>query len=253
MRARHGYPLSFRLESEGILTTTNTTQLEAALLNLVMNARDALAGRGEIEVLTRAVQIVGDAELEDRRYVELCVRDDGPGMPPEIATHAFEAFFTTKPEGKGTDLGLSQVFGVAIKAGGIARVRSAAGSGTEVSLFLKGQCPTRKQPLRKARRKRRARTPERAACCWWTTKPPCAMCCVRCSGTRNTKWIRRTAAWSSPIRPCTALAACCSRVLGETHPRLPVIMMTGYDDLDRVRAQLPTMHRCCASRFCWPI
>ncbi|HEX8051798.1 MAG TPA: PAS domain S-box protein [Thermoleophilaceae bacterium] len=103
-------------------------QLEHVLLNLVVNARDAMPGGGAIEITT---------ELEDDRIV-ISVSDDGPGMEPEVAARAFEPFFTTKPKGAGTGLGLATVYGTIASAGGEARIETEPGSGTTIRLSLPG-------------------------------------------------------------------------------------------------------------------
>jgi PAS domain S-box-containing protein len=101
-------------------------QLEHVLLNLVVNARDAMPGGGSIEITTKR---------EDYR-VAILVSDDGPGMEPEVAARAFEPFFTTKPKGAGTGLGLATVYGTIASAGGEARIESAPGAGTTIHLSL---------------------------------------------------------------------------------------------------------------------
>ena len=83
----------------------DANQLELAILNLSINARDAMAGGGTLTISTRSATI-------DRQRVVVCVADTGTGMPPEVAARAFDPFFTTKPPGKGTGLGLSQVYGI---------------------------------------------------------------------------------------------------------------------------------------------
>jgi PAS domain S-box-containing protein len=116
----------------------DSAQFEAALLNLVVNARDATPDGGRVAVLTRP------AVLEDRQigllpagcYVAICVQDSGAGMPAEVAARAVEPFFTTKERGKGTGLGLSQVFGMVQQSGGDLRIESRIGHGTTISMFL---------------------------------------------------------------------------------------------------------------------
>ena len=112
------------------------TQLELAILNLALNARDAMPGGGELTIAVKSIRIESDAELTSGDYVRVSVTDTGSGMAPKIAAHAFEPFFTTKGPGRGTGLGLSQVFGLARRAGGIARINSQVGVGTSVDLFL---------------------------------------------------------------------------------------------------------------------
>ena len=116
----------------------DATQLEAALLNLVVNARDAMQGReGRLEVSAEvAPQPPADSQLASGAYVCLRVRDDGCGMPPDVVARAIEPFFTTKEVGKGTGLGLSQVYGVMQQAQGDLRIVSAEGAGTEIALYF---------------------------------------------------------------------------------------------------------------------
>ncbi len=113
------------------------TQLELAVLNLAINARDAMPGGGTLHLGTRSVSVAGDSEMIDGDYVEVAIGDTGSGMPPEVAARAFEPFFTTKDVGKGTGLGLSMVYGVARQSGGTARIESTPGEGTTVRLYFR--------------------------------------------------------------------------------------------------------------------
>ena len=113
------------------------TQLELAVLNLAINARDAMPNGGELVIATHRHDVKRDADLEPGDYIELTVTDSGTGMPADIAARAFDPFFTTKGVGKGTGLGLSQVYGMARQAGGIARIVSKHGEGTVVRIFLR--------------------------------------------------------------------------------------------------------------------
>ncbi len=106
------------------------TGLEAALLNAVLNARDAMPSGGTITISTR------NHAREDGEGVLLSIRDTGDGIPPETLKRVFEPFFTTKPTGKGTGLGLSQIHGYAIQSGGSARIDSQLGMGTVVELWI---------------------------------------------------------------------------------------------------------------------
>jgi signal transduction histidine kinase/ActR/RegA family two-component response regulator len=113
-------------------------QLENAILNLAVNARDAMDGQGLLTIGTRNVRLsanqVGDVRPGD--YVKISVADTGTGMTPEVIERAFEPFFTTKPVGKGTGLGLSQIFGFAHQSGGEVGIESIVGEGTTVSIYL---------------------------------------------------------------------------------------------------------------------
>ena len=106
-------------------------QLENAILNLAVNARDAMTGGGRLTIETARDTLEGA-----RPAVAITVRDTGTGMPPEVVARAFEPFFTTKPQGRGTGLGLSQVYGFVTQSGGTVRIDSAPGLGTAVVLVL---------------------------------------------------------------------------------------------------------------------
>jgi CheY-like chemotaxis protein len=113
------------------------TQIELALLNLAINARDAMPDVGVLTISTRNVQIAARADgLASGDYVVVSVADTGVGMSEEVLARAFEPFFTTKDVGKGTGLGLSQVYGVVNQLGGTVRLLSRPGIGTTVELYL---------------------------------------------------------------------------------------------------------------------
>jgi CheY-like chemotaxis protein len=116
----------------------DATQFEAALLNLVANSRDAMPDGGVLTVSTETVQLqAGDVDhLAPGTYVKVTVRDTGTGMTPEVAARAVEPFFTTKGVGKGTGMGLSQVYGLVHQSEGDVTISTAPGSGTAISIFL---------------------------------------------------------------------------------------------------------------------
>jgi PAS domain S-box-containing protein len=113
-------------------------RLETTLLNLILNARDAMPAGGRLTIaaanLSLAAQQIPD--LAAGEYVVITVKDTGSGMPPETLARAFEPFFSTKPVGQGSGLGLSMVYGFARQSGGTARIESSPGAGTTVSLYL---------------------------------------------------------------------------------------------------------------------
>jgi PAS domain S-box-containing protein len=111
-------------------------QLENAVLNLAINARDAMPGGGVLSISTACVEEEGAADLEPGAYVRVTVEDDGEGMPPEVLARAVEPFYSTKPLGKGTGLGLAQVYGIAQQSGGTMRIESEPGNGTKVHILL---------------------------------------------------------------------------------------------------------------------
>jgi len=118
-------------------------QFEAAILNLVLNARDALPKGGTVTIRTRNLDLVvpevlsgAVGELPAGAYVSICVEDNGTGIAPELLGRVFEPFFTTKPSGRGSGLGLSQVHGLVAQSGGTVRIDSALDKGTTVCMVL---------------------------------------------------------------------------------------------------------------------
>ncbi len=127
--------------SSGIWNTfADVGQVENALLNLCINARDAMPDGGTIMITTDNAEIdevnARRLSLEPGQYVCLCVKDDGVGMPKAILERATEPFFTTKPTGQGTGLGLSMVYGFAAQSGGAFKISSEVGKGTTVAIYL---------------------------------------------------------------------------------------------------------------------
>ncbi len=111
-------------------------QLENAILNLAINARDAMPDGGTLTISTSLVSESEGTDLPPGDYVCVAVADTGQGMTPDVAARAIEPFFSTKPLGKGTGLGLAQVYGIALQSGGTLRIESTEGSGTVVRLLL---------------------------------------------------------------------------------------------------------------------
>jgi len=114
------------------------SQLENAILNLCVNARDAMNGQGQLTIAVENVSLAARqvSELGTGEYVRISVTDTGVGIAPEHIERVFEPFFTTKPVGKGTGLGLSQLFGFARQSGGDVTINSTVGVGTTVSIYL---------------------------------------------------------------------------------------------------------------------
>jgi signal transduction histidine kinase/ActR/RegA family two-component response regulator len=148
--------LAVSLDETRAMVMSDRTQLELAVLNLAINARDAMPDGGRLTIST-AIRTIGpgDPVLEPGDYVDLSVADTGEGMPPEVIERAFDPFFTTKGVGKGTGLGLSQVYGVARQAGGAARIASTPGKGSAITLLLRrstapaeaAETPSAPQPI----------------------------------------------------------------------------------------------------------
>ncbi len=141
----HSLGSSIRLETvlaaQVWCTFADANQLENVILNLAVNARDALPGGGRLVVETANCTIAADdgaaaAEVPEGEYVRITVADNGSGMPPEVIAKAFDPFFTTKKVGQGTGLGLSQVYGFVKQSAGHVNIDSTPGQGTTVTLYL---------------------------------------------------------------------------------------------------------------------
>lgn len=133
--------LSTDLADELWTVRADPSEIENALVNLAINARDAMPEGGKLMVATRNAEIgPGEARVEagltPGRYVQLTVSDTGCGMTPEVKTHAFEPFFTTKGHGKGTGLGLATIYGFVTQSGGHVVLDSEPGRGTAISIYL---------------------------------------------------------------------------------------------------------------------
>lgn len=133
--------LNLALAEAPALVWSDANQLESAILNLALNARDAMADGGDLTVETASetltVPLEGQPDaIPPGRYVRISVRDTGSGMTPDVLQKAFEPFFTTKPIGQGTGLGLSMIYGFVRQSGGHLSIRSVVGRGTEISLYL---------------------------------------------------------------------------------------------------------------------
>ncbi len=199
-------------------------QLEQVIVNLIVNARDAMADGGEISVRSRNLPQAecagfGYRELTPADYVLIEVEDNGTGIPADIREKIFEPFFTTKEVGKGTGLGLSMVYGIVKQTGGFIYLESEEGKGTNFRIFL-----PRHRPLASAapaaapadaravaeavQRQTRppappAICPARPSCFWSKTRIPCAWAaCGRCSRAatrcmRRRAVLRRLKCWKS--------------------------------------------------------
>ena len=121
-------------------TLCDPNQLENAILNLCINARDAMPDGGRLTIETANTWLddraARERDMQPGQYVAICVTDTGTGMSPEVMARAFDPFFTTKPTGQGTGLGLSMIYGFAQQSGGQVRIYSEVGEGTTVRIYL---------------------------------------------------------------------------------------------------------------------
>jgi signal transduction histidine kinase len=135
---------------EDAAVVLDPSQMEMAILNLAVNSRDAMAQGGKLKITTGTRFLDEDRDLPPGDYVLVSVTDTGGGIPANVLPKVFDPFFTTKPLGRGTGLGLSQVYGFARQSGGLARIRSEEGQGTTVEmLFPEADGDTDEQSLQK--------------------------------------------------------------------------------------------------------
>jgi signal transduction histidine kinase len=127
--------LELQLASEPTPAFVDKNQLEQVILNLVINARDALSSGGVVTIKTASVDLHGEEGLSGS-FAKISVADTGTGMSEDVRLRAFEPFFTTKSGGTGTGLGLSQVYGFVQQSGGATHIDSRLGAGTTVILYL---------------------------------------------------------------------------------------------------------------------
>lgn len=128
--------LKMQLNPDPAPVLADAVQVEMMVLNLVINARDAMPEGGVLTISTSKQTLEGEADIASGDYVEIAVCDTGTGMDAETMRRSMEPFFTTKPLGKGTGLGLAQIYGSARQAGGTVRIESVLGEGTTVRVYL---------------------------------------------------------------------------------------------------------------------
>ena len=131
-----GIRITTEMGASGAYALCDENQLENAILNLAINARDAMPDGGTLTIATAREPHAGAPDLAEGDYVRITVGDTGMGMAPDVLVRATEPFFSTKPFGKGTGLGLAQVYGIARQSGGTVRIESAEGEGTRVHILL---------------------------------------------------------------------------------------------------------------------
>ena len=164
--------LEISLSGDPLYVFLDINQVELAIMNLAVNAQDAMPGGGTLSISTRseALAVTGPSgETSVTDYAVLEVTDTGHGMTPDVQSHIFEPFFTTKEPGKGTGLGLATVYGIVQRAEGQIKISSRPNQGTSFRVYLRqtAVAPGTKKPLRKSCRRRAGMRRS----CWPKMKP----------------------------------------------------------------------------------
>jgi signal transduction histidine kinase len=194
------------LESDAWRAMVDPNQLATALLNLSLNARDAMPNGGKLTLETGNVHLdessaTANSDVAPGPYVMIAVSDTGAGIPAAIRDKVFEPFFTTKATGKGTGLGLSMVYGFVKQSGGHIKIYSEEGHGTTIKIYPRARAARRSSP---PTRHWRSSGEGRRAFWWWKTTRWCATTWSRSSAasatarSRRKTRARRSPSWTAP-------------------------------------------------------
>ena len=245
--------LQFDIDRDVWPVMVDVAEFETALVNLVINARDAMAGGGIITISARN-DTLGD-EAEAGEYVAIAVEDTGAGIAPDMLGKIFDPFFTTKPIGKGTGLGLSQVHGFAHQAGGTVKVASELGKGTTITILL----PRKEARSHGRRTSVRSRSAAAAPCCWSRTirmSPSVSAGLLEQLGYTVRRVADAEAAlreieldgidlvFSDIVMPGKMDGLGLARHLKAVRPGLPILLASGYSDAAlSVRGDFPILRK----------
>jgi PAS domain S-box-containing protein len=231
----------------------DANQLENAILNLAINARDAMPGGGILTISTARVRLEDEPDHPAGEFVRITVADTGEGMAPDVLARAAEPFFSTKPLGKGTGLGLAQVYGIAQQAGGTLRIDSEPGTGTTVHILLPAVAapsPGEKAEIRAANVAGDGAAGARVLVIdddedvrAFLAESLEGLGCTVVSAASGADGIEALREW----RPDLALVdyampamngAEAARAAREIHPGLPIVFVTGYAESEQLEAAL---------------
>src|SRR3954469_15091448 len=236
----------------------DVAEFEIALVNLVINARDAMPDGGPVTITAENIVLKpsGDEIATSREFVALTVADSGVGIPDDVLPRIFDPFFTTKAVGKGTGLGLSQVYGFAHQAGGSVKVESALGKGTRITMYLPRayDAPAIEGPDR-ATDHRGANTvlmvednPEVASASKGLLEQ--LGCNVQCATDAEAALLALERdptidlVFTDVVMPGRMDGLALARAIRERHPGLPVLLATGYSDaLRHVSGEFPILRK----------
>jgi PAS domain S-box-containing protein len=231
----------------------DANQLENAILNLAINARDAMPEGGTLIISTECVQLGEEPDHPAGDFVRITVRDTGIGMGPEVLARATEPFYSTKPLGKGTGLGLAQVYGIAQQAGGTLRIESEAGEGTAVHILLpaapapppeeSADASMAEAPARSASGARILVVDDDDDVRAFLAESLEGLGCTVVSAASGAEGLEALREW----RPDLALidyampgmnGAEAARASREIHPGLPIVFVTGYAESEQIESAL---------------
>jgi CheY-like chemotaxis protein len=237
----------------------DVAEFEIALVNLVINARDAMPDGGAVTITAENIVLdpSGDEIATSREFVALTVADSGVGIPDDVLPRIFDPFFTTKPVGKGTGLGLSQVYGFAHQAGGTVKVESGLGKGTRITMYLPRayETPVESGLHEHADEHRGAKTvllvednPEVASATTGLLEQ--LGCHVQCAGSAEAALLALERdptidlVFTDIVMPGRMDGLALARAIGEKRPGLPVLVTTGYSDALRdVSREFPVLRK----------
>jgi CheY-like chemotaxis protein len=226
-------------------------EFEIALVNLVINARDAMPDGGTVTITTKNVLFGGDEPVPPGEYIAICVEDTGVGIPNDLLAKVFEPFFTTKPIGKGTGLGLSQVYGFAHQAGGTVKIDSTLGKGTLLTIYVPRATNEAAEGDGDEERSGTVLlvedNPDVASASTglleqlgyavrWVPSADAALEAIGCSGF--------DLVFSDIVMPGRLDGLGLARVIRERYPGLPILLATGYSEAARsVRSGFPILRK----------
>ena len=244
--------LAFEIDRNIWPVTVDVSEFETALVNLVINARDAMPNGGTITIGARNCTLIDETNAGD--YVTVSIKDTGVGMAPDVLSKIFDPFFTTKPVGKGTGLGLSQVHGFAHQAGGTVKVESELGQGSTISILL-----PRDRSRQESREPATGETRSSGIVLLVEDNPDVASVSMSLleqlgyvvhkvadaeAALREIEHSEIDLVFSDIIMPGKMDGLALARRLREIRPKLPVLLATGYSDAAaNVRGDFPILRK----------
>jgi PAS domain S-box-containing protein len=237
-----GIQLMVDIPTDAWPAVVDVGEFEIAMVNLIINARDAMPDGGKVMITAKNYSLEEEEAVKPGDYVAIAVEDTGIGIPDDVMSKVFEPFFTTKPIGKGTGLGLSQVYGFAHQAGGTVKIASKLGQGTTVTIYLPraSECPVQDETAETGGEQMHIGTillvednPEVASASTslleqlgysvrWVPSADAALQEIDKDGV--------DLVFSDIVMPGRLDGLGLAHLIKQKHPRLPVLLATGYSD-----------------------